>query len=167
MKYPAELVYAAFKIGTITRRFLFCDTEEKPRFGDPSFDFMGFFGFGSGEFEGEVPPEIRHVRVKTIDLSEFEPEYAATLAASEVAKHGGFIGFYTKDGDNFKLLVESEEGQLLTHLPDLNWHYYTQLGDRGVAHAHLRTMQRRHFLFETLEEQNTKLAKFSVLAATI
>lgn len=167
MKYPAELVYAAFKIGTITRRFLFCDTKEKPRFGDPSFDFMGFFGFGSGEFNGEVPPEIKHVRVKIVEMDSTDPELTVLSIANKMAEAKQFMGFYTKEGDKFYMLIEDAEGQLLTHLKDLNWHYYTQIGDRGVAVAHLQTLKRRHFLFETLEEQNTKLEKYTVLAATI
>lgn len=167
MKYPAELTYAAFRHGTITRRFLFCLTDEKPKFGDPSFDFMAFFGFGSGEFEGETPAEYKHLRVKVQQLPD-NSELSYAIAAETMQKDTrGFVGFYTKDGDTLYLLTEDSEGTLLTHMPDLNWHYYTQLGDRGTAYAHLRTMQRRHFIFETLEEQNEKLAKFSVLSASI
>lgn len=170
MKYPAELTYAVIRLRGATRRYLFCKTDEKPRFGDPSFDFMGYFGFGSGEFEGEHPPEFNDIRVKTSVVAVSGEDGVAKAYLSKYMSQltDGFLGFYTTDGETFHIMKEDPDGVSLTHLKALNWHYYTNIGGtRESAVSHMSTLNRRHFLFETYEEQSNILQKYVLLAAAI
>lgn len=169
MKHPAELTYAALRVNGSTRRYLLCRTEEKPHFGDPTFDFLGYFGFGSGEFEGQHPLAFDHIRVKAVKLTVEDPEYNLTFLAERMSHPtDAFSGFYTTDGKTFYLLVPDDKGTSLAHLPELYWAYYTNIGgDRETAYAHLRTLNRRHILFATPEEQDQLLTAYAQLAASI
>lgn len=166
MKYPAELTYAAIRLNYATRRYLFCRTEEKPHFGDLSFDFMGYFGFGSGEFSGTHPPELDGIRVRTMVLADNELGYQlAWLNNWFTEQTPDLRAFYTTDGKTFHLMIQDDEGVPLTHLAQLNWHYYTNIGgDKSTAYSHLRTLNRRHFLFQTYEEQSDLLTNYALLA---
>jgi len=174
MKWPAELTYATIKVGPVSRRFLFCRTDEKPFFGDASFDYMNYFGFGSGESNGQVPLEYNDVRVRSYVITDPEqpgmdkvllhramysaPDIPATPESKQV------IGFYTQDGEVLHALVLDDEGVQLTHFKPFHWHYYTQLGDRHMAVAHLQAMNRRHFVFQSYDEQSDLLNRFSEVA---
>lgn len=170
MKFPAELTYAALRYRGATRRYLFCRTEETPRFGDPSFDFMGYFGFGAGEFEGEHPPRLDAFRVRTEALSPgpIEGFNKVLLANWMTEPTDEFRGFYTTDGLTYHKMILDPEGVLVPHLKALNWHYYTNIGsDRGTAVDHIMTLNRRHFLFETYDEQSRILLSYAEMAAAI
>ena len=171
MKYPAELTYAVIRLRGATRRYLFCRTDEKPRFGEPSFDFMGYFGFGSGEFEGEHPPEFDKIRVTATVFKPIanNPGIAKAYLSQYMSQlTDGFLGFYTTDGETFHILKEDPDGVSLTHLKALNWHYYTNIGGtRESAVSHMSALNRRHFLFKTYEEQSDLLKKYVLLAAAI
>lgn len=175
MKWPAELTYATLKLGPVSRRFLFCRTDEKPFFGDASFDYMNFFGFGSGELNGSVPLEYNDVRVRSFVLTDpaqpdmdkvflhralLTPDYSG-LVNQESEQ---IVGFYTHDGEVLHALVRDDEGVQLTHFKPFHWHYYTQLGDRHMAVAHLQAMNRRHFVFQTYDEQSDLLNRFTAVA---
>ncbi len=170
MMFPAELTYAAIRWQGATRRFMFCLTEEKPRFGVPSFDFMGYFGFGSGEYEGKHPMEYDSIRVRTLELNPSAPQ-GVNLAwldnwFSEPTQD--LRAFYTTDGEHFHLIIQDDNGVSLTHLKALNWNYYTNIGgDRNTAHSHVMAMSRRHFLFETYEEQTNLLLKYAELTKAL
>lgn len=166
MKHPAELTYAAIRLNHVTRRYLFCRTEEKPHFGDLSFDFMGYFGFGSGEYSGEHPPIFDGLRVRTMVLADAsQGVQLAWLNNWFNEQTPDLRAFYTTDGKTFHLMIQDDEGVLLTHLAALNWHYYTNIGgDRSTAYSHIMTMNRRHFLFETYDEQDSLLATYAELA---
>lgn len=173
MKHPAELTYAVIRLRGATRRYLFCRTEEKPYFGEPSFDFMSYFGFGSGEFEGEHPPEFDNLRVRVEPLEFGAGEDSVGLKKAALANWfsrptDGFSGFFTHDGIHFFTMKQDDDGVPLTHLKALNWHYYTNIGgDRKTALSHLAAMDRRHFLFKTYEEQSTLLGRYAELAVAI
>lgn len=166
MKHPAELTYAAIRLNHATRRYLFCHTDEKPRFGDLSFDFMAYFGFGSGEFQGEHPPEFDNIRVRTQVLPPDDTGIQlAWLNKWFNEQTPDLRAFYTTDGHTIHLMIQDYDGVPLTHLKSLNWHYYTNVGgDRNTAHSHLKALNRRHFLFKTYEEQNSLLLQYAELA---
>jgi hypothetical protein len=164
VKHPAELTYAAFRLRGATRRYLFCRTDEKPHFGDNTFDFLGYFGFGSGEFGGEHPQQFDGLRVKVQVFT--DPEFAlAYISTLMTQPTDGFSGFFTHDGYTFHVVTEDAEGVPLTHLKALNWHYYTNVGgSKKLAHDHIVTLNRRHVLFATYEEQSALLTRYAKLA---
>lgn len=168
MKFPARLTYAAFRRQGITRRFLFCKTEETPRFGDPTFDFLGYFGFGSGEFTGAVPDFYHGVRVE-VKLLELPAEEALLYLSQIMERHDNKLyGFITHDGQTFRTVTETDgDAPALLNLSDLNWAYYTQVGDRALAVAHILTLNRRHILFETPREQDILLQRYAHIAGSI
>lgn len=162
MKHPATLTYAAFRNDGSTRRFLFCKTEEKPHFGDPTFDFLAYFGFGSGELGSRLPHDYVDLRVKEFQLG--REEALVEIYKLFTKPTDAFSGFFTADGDLFTILVEHPEGKLLFELPELNWHYYTQIGgDRHTAKAHIGALSRRHILFERAETQQRLLNEYKEL----
>lgn len=169
MKHPAKLTYAALRLNGSTRRYLFCKTHEKPRFGDDSFDFLAYFGFGSGEFEGAHPPEYDQLRVRVVRLPSPDVEYNMAFIAQTMSQPTDELrGFYTEDGVHFHLLLPDAEGISLTHLEAFNWHYYTAIGgDQRTAYAHIQAMNRKHVLFETYEEQSRLLLSYGELVRVI
>ncbi len=169
MKHPAKLTYAALRLNGATRRYLFCTTQEKPHFGDETFDFLAYFGFGSGEFEGMHPPEYDKLRVRVVQLPSSDVEYNLAFIAKTMSQPTDeFRGFYTEDGTTFHMLMPDNEGVSLTHLSAFNWHYYTAIGgDQRTAYAHIQAMNRKHVLFETYAEQSRLLLGYSELARVI
>lgn len=162
----AKLAMLWLRIRGSTHRYLLCSPEERPHMGHPTFDFMAYFGFGSGELHSTVPDRFEGVKVRVRPCTISDPNVLrAYMSATLHQPTDGFSGFFTEDGENFFELVNDENGHDLFHTPELDWRYYTAIGGmRSMAVDHLKAFARRHVLFATPEQQSELLAKYASLA---
>jgi hypothetical protein len=165
----AKFIYAALRNRGVTRRFLFCKTEEIPHFGHNTFDFLFFFGFGTGEYTGLYPMEYDIIRVRRKLLDANAPDGFNESYISELFKRptDGFVGFMTNKDGEYTVLEYDPEGIPISHIPEFHWPYYTQLGDKDRAYSAIQTMKKRHVLFDTLQEQNDVMERYARLAVAI
>jgi hypothetical protein len=124
-----------------THRIVLFDSEETPHFGIPRFDYLNFFGFGSGEFDSLYPPAFQTFKVKEVELGTPESlsEAQVYTIQRKLSVNDQYGIFY--DGEKIIELESSSTGVPLSHLPAMNWLYYSQLGDRDHAIAIINGIQ--------------------------
>lgn len=164
----ATLAIAWLRIRGVTYRYLLCSPETTPHFGHPTFDYMAYFGFGSGDFKSKVPQLFIGAKVR-VEPCTLELPLTLAYVSTSLAKSGEeFKGFYTTNGNDFFELVLDENGKDLTTADVLDWSYYTPIGSmRDIAYDHIKTFDRRHVLFDTPEEQHNLLDKYATLVRTV
>ena len=164
----ARLVMLWLRSRGATHRYLLCSTEERPQRGHTTFDYLAFFGFGSGDFHSVTPSAYKGTKVKVVPCPG-DGEIALAYMSSMLQKPtDGFSGFFTDNGKDFFELRLDPEGMDMFHLPELDWRYYTAIGGtRDIAIDHVKTLNRKHVLFETAEEQSNLLNRYAELIDTV
>lgn len=145
------------------RRYMLLSPPEPPQQGQPIFDYTHFFGYGGGEIASITPTEFRlKVRVEKLPS---DPQIAKSIMAATLSRPTDqFDGFFTRDCEQFYRIVEDAEGVDLFMHKDLDWGYYATLGgDRDVAVAHIMSLNRQHFMYDTYEQQSSRLTDFAQL----
>lgn len=144
-----DMSYMALRLqNSSIKRYLFAHTAQHPHFGDPTFDFLTFFGFGSGELRNQYPMELAGIKFTAYEL-DMQGKYETNMSLISYLLNntkGDHFGFVVHKGKVYVLKHDPENGEELYHHAMLDWSYYTPLGNRRHADGILGAMERHHFM---------------------
>lgn len=130
-KAKIQLFYLFLKLDGVTFRILYTNQKSEVR-GDPSSDFLSFFGLSSGESQTRIPEQVYG--------KFFRKEKFVTNTELLVAQtFADFVGFID-EGKNRYLIFTQDSGLNWEQL--INWPTYSQLGIPSHAYAIMGAMER-------------------------